>query len=269
MNAGNLTGILAKASIFFSSEIVRMTLLAVCVFVAGMLVIWVVSAQVRRMAERNIISAVAAERIRKATIALVLIIILIAELYIATSNTILLIIVFVVIVSGVAASIKILSMIISHYALVLSRHVAQGEYIEVMGVRGRIKSIGLIHTTIRCDDGSQLMIPNNKLLEEPVRHVGTERSVSIRIKLAISNPNDLSEIEERLEAIVRERFKHTPRAGEYSVRVEALEGDSVTYVLKTKYLGTEVREEVISSLVKELYQGLNEYDPKIEIAELD
>ncbi len=266
---GSLTNFTSKVQAFLSSEIVRTTAIAILVLIIGMLVIWIVFFQVRRLSERNVISAMAAERIKKATLTTVLFLVLLAELYIATSNMILLALVLIALAVVLGASWRIISMMIAHYALVLSKHIAQGEYVEVMGVRGRVKNIGLIHTVIRCDDNSQLLIPNTKLLEETVKHVGTERTATLRLTLSIASPNDLEEIEEKVDAVLRERFKHSPRSGEYSMHIEKLESNRVSCILKTKYLGAEVREEVISTLLKELYQGLSEYEPTIEIVSVD
>ncbi len=263
-----LSDFLSTLQQFFESQIIKTSVYAIIAILIGIIIMWIINSQVKRLTERNVISPAASDRIRKALNIAFLFFLFLVVLYIATSNTILLIVVIIGIAAGFAASWKVLANVIAHYALILSKHIAQGEYIEINGMKGRIKSIGLIHTLIRTEDDSLLLVPNVALLEKMVKHVGMERTLILRVTLNISNPNDLADIEEKIDSILATRFRHSPRTGEFGLSIERINESTVSYLVKTNYLGTEERETVASTLVKHLYEGLSEYEPSIEIVRM-
>ena len=249
----------------FTIPVIKVAFYSIIAIIIGIIIVILVDMQLKKLTERNVISPAASDKIRRAVNASFLIFLFLVLLYIATSSNVLLVIVLLGLAAGFAASWRVIENIIDHYAIILSRHIAQGEHVEINGVKGRIKSIDLMHTIIRSDDGSLVVIPNNVMLSSMVKHVGMERSLNIRLKLSVSNPNDLNSIEEKIGVVLATRFKHAPRTGEYNLFIEDIDASSVTYKLITTYLGGEGREIVASSLIRQLYEGLLEYEPKIEL----
>ncbi len=260
--------IIATLTEFFSSRLIQTLTLGIIALIVSLVILWIINSQMKKLAERNIISTMASEKIRKIANLIIVIILVLVELYIATNYNVVLIIVVIAIAIVMGASWKVLSMIIAHYTLILSRHISQGELIEVGGLRGRVKNIGLVHTTLRTEDDNIILIPNSKLIEDSVKHLGNERTLILRLKLNITNPNDIENIEESLDTIITERFKHARKTGEHELLIEKVDESSVTYLVKTKYLGVEERESVSNVLIKALLEGLGEYQPMIEIVKL-
>jgi small conductance mechanosensitive channel len=78
-----------------------------------------------------------------------------------------------------------------------------GDRVETEGARGVVEEIGLIYTFIRLDDGSRLVIPNEKLASDSIRN-STIRSndavaqISVRVPIA----RDLGSVVRELERLV-------------------------------------------------------------------
>ncbi len=260
-----LISFLETLKAIFSQPVVKLAFYSILAIIIGIIVVVIIDSWLKRLTERNVISPAASDKIRRIVNVLFLIFLSLVVLYIATSSNVLLIIVLIGFAITLAASWRLIEDIVHHYAIILSRYIAQGEHVEVGGIRGRIKSIDLLHTVIRGDDGSILVIPNSIVMRSPVRHVGMERTIDIRATFTISRPSDLNDIEEKIDTILATRFKHAPRAGEYSLSIEKIDAGSVTYRLRTTYLGVEKREAIASSLSRHLYEGLIEYEPRIEV----
>ncbi|MGZ4358226.1 MAG: mechanosensitive ion channel family protein [Gaiellaceae bacterium] len=78
-----------------------------------------------------------------------------------------------------------------------------GDRVETEGARGVVEEIGLIYTFIRLDDGSRLVIPNEKLASDSIRN-STIRSddavaeINVRVPIA----KDLGRLVRELEQLV-------------------------------------------------------------------
>lgn len=271
MAAEDFMATLGRVGEFLSTPIVKTSITAVLVLVVAFAVMWAVNAQLRRLSERNIISNLAADKVKRVTTATILIILFAAELYIATNHTVTLLILMLVIGVMLAASWRIFSMISAHYSIILSRQVANGDYIEVDGVRGRVKNIGLINTTIMSEDKTRIVLPNTVFLEKKVRHLGSERTLTLRISMDYTDFDAIENAEEAIRTVIHERYKHGTRSEDYDLYIEKLEWDTdsqrgrLTFILKTRYLGQEERSSVINNLIKELHAGLPQYDLTIEV----
>jgi small conductance mechanosensitive channel len=79
-----------------------------------------------------------------------------------------------------------------------------GDRVETEGARGVVEEIGLIYTFIRLDDGSRLVIPNEKLASESIRNstIRTNDAVA-EISVRVSVAKDLGRLVGELEQLVR------------------------------------------------------------------
>src|SRR5919204_2195526 len=63
-----------------------------------------------------------------------------------------------------------------------------GDHVEVGGTRGTVEEIGLTYTFIRADDGSRLVIPNEKLASDTIRNstiVSREKVAEITLQVPL------------------------------------------------------------------------------------
>ena len=260
---------------FLSTPLVKTSLAAIIVLVLAFLSMWAINAQLRRLSERNIISKMAADKVKRVTTAGILVVLFAAELYIATNHTVTLVILLLVIGVMLAASWRIFSMVTAHYSIILSKLFSPGDFIEVDGVRGRVKSIGLVTTTLLSEDKTRVILPNTVFLEKKVKHLGSERTLTLRISMDFTDFDAIENAEESIRTVIHERYKHGTRSEDYDLHIEKLEWDTdnqrgrLTFILRTKYLGQEERSSVINNLIKELHAGLPQYDLSIEVVKED
>jgi small-conductance mechanosensitive channel len=73
------------------------------------------------------------------------------------------------IVIGFAAQ-RTLGNFVAGILIAVSQPLRLGDDVEVTGVRGVVEEIGLTYTFIRCEDGTRLVIPNEKLASDTIRN---------------------------------------------------------------------------------------------------
>jgi len=240
-------------------------LASLIVLAAVLLLLVAAASKLRRVARREEIPQPSLHLLKKSLIAVALTFIALAELYIFTSHMSFLAALLALLAVVVALSWKVLSLLFAYFVVTLSKHIAPGEYVEINGIRGRVRSVGLFHTTIRTDDDDIVTIPNTKLLEHTVRYIGDERTLILKLHVDIGSLEALKDIEEKIHSALTERFRHASRSGEYELYLEGIESKKATLLLKARYLGLHEREPVINSLLKALTEELEEYAPKIEV----
>ena len=80
-----------------------------------------------------------------------------------------------------------------------------GEYIEIAGVQGQVKSIALFSTTLLHTDMSRIVIPNRKIIGDILHNFGSNRQLNLSVGVAYgTNLNDAV-------AIVRRVLAQNPR----------------------------------------------------------
>jgi small conductance mechanosensitive channel len=68
--------------------------------------------------------------------------------------------------------------------LIFTRPFRVGEYIELLGVQGRVLNIELFSTTLLSGDRSEIIIPNHKIVGEILRNYGQIRQLSLSVGVA-------------------------------------------------------------------------------------
>jgi small conductance mechanosensitive channel len=68
--------------------------------------------------------------------------------------------------------------------LIFTRPFRVGEYVELLGVQGRVLTIELFSTTLLSGDRSEIIIPNHKIVGEILRNFGQIRQLNMSVGVA-------------------------------------------------------------------------------------
>jgi small-conductance mechanosensitive channel len=102
--------------------------------------------------------------------------------------------VFAMIAIGFVAVWSVLSNTLCTVIILISRPFAVGDEIEFPGesIKGRVENLNFIYTTLACEDGSVLQIPNNLFFQKTIRRRYSAAPVPLayRMRAARSHPVD-------------------------------------------------------------------------------
>jgi small conductance mechanosensitive channel len=79
---------------------------------------------------------------------------------------------------------SVLGNLIAGLNLIFTRPFRVGEYVELLGVQGRVLTIELFSTTLLNNDRSEIIIPNHKIVGEILRNFGQIRQLSLNVGVA-------------------------------------------------------------------------------------
>jgi small conductance mechanosensitive channel len=79
---------------------------------------------------------------------------------------------------------SVLGNLIAGLNIIFTRPFRVGEYVELLGVQGRVLSIELFSTTLLNNDRSEIIIPNHKIVGEILRNFGQIRQLSLNVGVA-------------------------------------------------------------------------------------
>lgn len=79
---------------------------------------------------------------------------------------------------------SVLSNLMAGLNLIFTRPFRVGEYVELLGVQGRVLSIELFSTTLLNNDRSEIIIPNHKIVGEILRNYGQIRQLGLNVGVA-------------------------------------------------------------------------------------
>ena len=99
----------------------------------------------------------------------------------------------------------VLSNMVAGLLIIFTKPFRVGEYIEVVGVEGEVKSIELFATTLLHADLSRVVIPNRKITGEILHNYGAIRQVDLTLGVAYDTDLD------HLDAIVHEVLNQNSR----------------------------------------------------------
>ena len=95
---------------------------------------------------------------------------------------------------------------VSGLILLFERPVQVGDLVDVGGVRGDVRRIGIRASTVRTFEGAEVVIPNSKLVSESfVNWTLSDRQRRIEIPVGVGYASDPDRVIEVLEAVVRAR----------------------------------------------------------------
>lgn len=111
-------------------------------------------------------------------------------------------------VAGVGLSLAtqgVLSNLVAGLLIIFTKPFRVGEYVELLGVEGRVETIELFSVVLSHPDLSRVVIPNRRIIGEILHNYGSIRQLHLTVGVAFST--DLS----RALALVREAVLDHPR----------------------------------------------------------
>jgi small conductance mechanosensitive channel len=81
---------------------------------------------------------------------------------------------------GLAAQ-GVLGNLLAGFTIIFTKPFRVGEYIELLGVYGQVKTIELFSTTLTHTDMSRVVIPNRKIVGEILHNYGTIRQLNLNV----------------------------------------------------------------------------------------
>jgi len=130
-----------------------------------------------------------------------------------------------------------------------------GDTIEAAGARGQVSSMSLVNTTILTFDNQTLIIPNNKIWQDVIMNVTSQRRRRIDMEFGIAYDEDIDRVEKLLLDLVSadERVLDEPKP---TVKVGSF-GDSSVNLLLRPWVKTDDYWEVLWDLNKRVKQAFD------------
>jgi small conductance mechanosensitive channel len=119
-------------------------------------------------------------------------------------------------------------------SLALLARYREGDQIEVGGHRGSIRSLGLVRTQLRVEDGSSVWLPNAVLDHEAVKVDRSTGAAPVRVRIEIDLPERERVLEEITAAVTLMPLR---RAGS-APRIVATSEDERTYTVELQTWAT-------------------------------
>lgn len=143
----------------------------------------------------------------------------------------------------------------------LGKIVELGEYIEVLGQRGRVVDIGWRHTTIIDSSGSLHSIPNSLMNKNAIASIGEEGVVSVPFLLAIGS--DLDAFSNRAVEAARHALGHAIGDKGVSVlmrgeEVGGLAGDITVHYKRSRITSSDAADKVLRAIAPVLTEYADE-----------
>ena len=132
--------------------------------------------------------------------------------------------------AGIALAMQgVLGNLAAGLTIIFTRPFRVGEYVQMVGVEGRVEAIELFSTKLSNPDRSQIVIPNRKIVGEILHNYGTIRQLDVIVAVAYS-----TDLNTALAAVNRvlsanERVLKDPAP---VVRVSVLADSSITIAVK-------------------------------------
>ena len=150
---------------------------------------------------------------------------------------------------------KIASNYVSGFIVLLDRSLRIGDLITVDGRRGVVTAIESRYTVVKGADGTESIVPNEKLITDSVNHhTFTDPKVAVVVPLTIANDTDLEAALETLVACAREQPQviadPAPVARAKQFRDEGLEIELVCWIADVVVGDADLKSALIRDIVK-------------------
>ncbi len=109
-------------------------------------------------------------------------------------------------VAGLALSLSmqsILENLFSGITILATRPFAAGDYVDIGGTQGTVKSVGLFYTTLLSYDGKVVRIPNGTVASENVTNFSAHPVRRVDLEICASYDSDPEDVCEALREVVR------------------------------------------------------------------
>ena len=142
-----------------------------------------------------------------------------------------------------------------------------GDTVEAGGVRGKVKSMSLVNTTVMTFDNQSLVIPNNLIWSTVITNVTAQRTRRVDLVFGISYGDDIEKAEGVFKDIVtaHEKVLESP---EPMIHVHELADSSVNFIVRP-WVRTEDYWDVYWDLTRAVKLGLDESGISIPFPQRD
>jgi small conductance mechanosensitive channel len=157
--------------------------------------------------------------------------------------------------AGVALALQgVLGNLAAGLTIIFTRPFRLGEYVSIVGVEGRVESIGLFSTILGHADRSQVVVPNRKIVGEILHNYGAVRQLHITVGVPYDTdlPRARAAIEELLAA--NPRVLKDPRP---QVSVGAL-GDYAVAISVNPWTAVDDHDEASGEIQQAIVAGFRE-----------
>jgi len=223
-----------------------------------------------RLVAGKTISKHVVERLYRTISIIVYALIAIIALYVITRIHELIYLAIGIILITLASNWDLFANFIAYYLLTGVYGLKSGDTIHLIQYRlkGRITDISPLYTKVLTMLGDIVYIPNRYLVASPLSKP-TYEYTTICLEITVTLPNFESETLETIEKEIRtsltKKFKSIVHARGITVSLRETTTSKARYEVCTPVVGAEGREEVTSTLIRQLAQSLLKYEPTIKV----
>jgi small conductance mechanosensitive channel len=142
-----------------------------------------------------------------------------------------------------------------------------GDTVEAGGVRGKVRSMSLVNTTIMTFDNQALVVPNNLIWSTVIKNVTAQRTRRVDLTFGISYGDDIEKAERVFFEIVKEHDKVLD-SPEPMIHVNELGDSSVNFIVRP-WVKTEDYWDVYWDITKSVKLRLDEEGISIPFPQRD
>ncbi len=123
-----------------------------------------------------------------------------------------------------------ISNFIAGFVLAIRQPFKQGDIIEVKGINGTVNEITLRETKINNFDGQEVIIPNNEVLNNPIKNFSSVGRRKITLKVGVSYDEKLEEV----KRIARESLMSLSflKEGDLTIHFDTFDSSSINFTIR-------------------------------------
>jgi small conductance mechanosensitive channel len=123
----------------------------------------------------------------------------------------------------------VLSNVVAGLTIIFTKPYRVGDYIEIVGVEGRVDAISIFNTVLLHPDRSRIVVPNRKIVGEILHNYGRIRQTEVMVRVAYET--NLQLVLETIQALVRANSRVLPEPASL-IGVAALGESAVQIAVK-------------------------------------
>ena len=254
----------------WQADILTVVVPVVITVIIASIFLKIVRTTLSRLAAGKAISKLVIERAYKTISMTVYIFTIIIILYIITKIHELIYLIIGIILIALAANWELFANFVAYYLLTGAYGLKSGDTIHLIQYRlkGRITDISPLYTKVLTMLGDIVYIPNRCLVASPLSKSTYEYTI-ICLEVTVTLPNLELEVLETIEKEIRttltKKFKSAIHSRGITVSLKETTASEAKYEVCTPIVGVEGREEVASTLIRQLAQSLLKYKPTIKV----
>lgn len=171
---------------------------------------------------------------------------------------------------GLAASLALqdsLSNLANGIIIISSKPFKVGDFVEVDGISGTIKSIRMLHTKIETTDNKVISVPNSKVISSAITNYNANPLRRLDIDVSVAYGSDVEQVKAVLMNIITEH-KFSLSTPEPLVRLKTLGESALVFTLRV-WCKSENYWDLYYDINETCYSVLNENGISIPYNQLD